>query len=412
MWGGAAVPDLYTGPGGRIRMPRRSVRLSRGGQSSGGELVMRDRGEIPHVFGYFGGGGFAFGVLERRGLRITPDTYARYRQATASGVFRVVYTNGDYVDVVLGTDLPLWTQLRPTDRAYFQHDWASAEFLSVPGNDIDYRRMTSAQRTAFIQIQADLITDLRTHMPSPPPDSLFFTDPVEYGRQGLIYLNELNYYLQAVTAFPLIKGALSTADALRDAQERLTLALSGRRLFRRTSMSSEVEDLLPPGAAAFLERFETYLAENVTDYGAYNIGSNIGQIMGSTIGNYLGGSNPLNQIVASSVLGTIGQNLGQAIAVGGFSRPVILNGEGGIRFVANNVLDDVGAEFLTNLQSAAVGTISSMLALELGNALGLEGFGAELFSSAGSSVIGGVLNNLINFGPNNAFKGFNFSDVF
>lgn len=117
----------------------------------------------------------------------------------------------------------------------------------------------------------------------------------------------------------------------------------------------------------------------------------LGNIVGSALGNALGGTNSLTAIAASSVLGALGQNLAQAIAAGGLSRPFI-SGNGA---VVESVLDDFGADFISSLRGAVVGTVSSLLAMELGKALGMKGFGAELLTTAGASIVSHAANNVL-----------------
>jgi len=64
------------------------------------------------------------------------------------------------------------------------------------------------------------------------------------------------------------------------------------------------------------------------------------------------------------------------------------------------------------MQGAAIGTASSILTFELGEALGIEGFGAELFSSAGQSVVNKVLTNVYQGGVDAIWQGFKAGEVF
>jgi Ca2+-binding RTX toxin-like protein len=118
----------------------------------------------------------------------------------------------------------------------------------------------------------------------------------------------------------------------------------------------------------------------------------IGQIFGSTLGQYLGGQNISASILVGSILGATAMNIGQAIEVATLNGNYhLLNGDGATADASEEVWADFGPEVGLIATSAAIGTVSSYLALELGEALGLENFGAELFSQG----VGGVLSHVI-----------------
>lgn len=127
--------------------------------------------------------------------------------------------------------------------------------------------------------------------------------------------------------------------------------------------------------------------------------SRVGSIIGSTLGNYLAGESRVKGIVYSSLLGEIGERLGASLAAG-------LNGNSAIYAATNGGLSAFGQDVALRAGQAAIGTISSLLTMELGEALGLEGFGAELFNVAGSSVTQHVIGNLLN-NPSLPFQALN-----
>lgn len=69
-------------------------------------------------------------------------------------------------------------------------------------------------------------------------------------------------------------------------------------------------------------------------------------------------------------------------------------------------LASFGSEVGVRAGQAAIGSISSWLSMEVGEALGLKGFGAELFTTVGSTVTGQVINNLLANGPAAIWDGF------
>lgn len=140
----------------------------------------------------------------------------------------------------------------------------------------------------------------------------------------------------------------------------------------------------------------------------------VGEIMatvGSALGNFLGNGNPIQGIAASSLLGTVGRNIGQAI-------DLARTGDASVGFLdrLRNASGNFGAELGQAIHGAAIGTVSSLLAVELGNLIGAEGFGAELFQTGASTVIGQVLQNASQIVQGvqgaNLLAGFNTTNMF
>lgn len=143
------------------------------------------------------------------------------------------------------------------------------------------------------------------------------------------------------------------------------------------------------------------------DSGRYQTASSLGAAVGSTIGRFLVNNNVVAQTIAGSVFATIGQNLGQFLSTNGLSGKIV-----NVREQTVSVLDDFGAELGTNLKNAAIGAISSALFMELGRALGVKGFGAELLNNTGSTILGKVLDNLVSAPGGNLFAGLNKAGLF
>ncbi len=122
----------------------------------------------------------------------------------------------------------------------------------------------------------------------------------------------------------------------------------------------------------------------------------VGDITGSSLGKYLASGNVYKGIVYSSLLGEIGERFGAALAAG--------SGEGAIRAATDDGLAAFGTDVAVRAAQAGIGAVSSWLSMELGEALGLDGFGAELFETVGSQVTTTAINNLLNHSP--IFKGF------
>lgn len=128
---------------------------------------------------------------------------------------------------------------------------------------------------------------------------------------------------------------------------------------------------------------------------AYSTAGEIGSIIGSRLGEYLFGNDPLLQVTVQPVLATLTQNIAQAIQAGGFSRPVFVRQSDGSSALASGVGSDIRSEFLNGMATAAVGTVSSLLSLELGRAIGVKGFGGELLTTSVSSVTSHVAGNVL-----------------
>jgi Ca2+-binding RTX toxin-like protein len=113
----------------------------------------------------------------------------------------------------------------------------------------------------------------------------------------------------------------------------------------------------------------------------------LGASLGSTIGAYLGGGKSLNQFVISPVVATIGDNLLEAVAAGGFNQTLP---SGAIR----NVLADFDRELFENIKGAGTGALSAYLVAELVNALGMEGVFGEGLQTIGTTIVKQIANNL------------------
>lgn len=95
------------------------------------------------------------------------------------------------------------------------------------------------------------------------------------------------------------------------------------------------------------------------------------------------------QLAAGTALGVVARNLAEVITDTGYH---LFDGSqidfSGSLNAAFDQLKDINVDFA----SAAAGTASSFLIAELGEALGLEGFGADLFNVSVGSYAGSVLN--------------------
>jgi Ca2+-binding RTX toxin-like protein/20S proteasome alpha/beta subunit len=108
------------------------------------------------------------------------------------------------------------------------------------------------------------------------------------------------------------------------------------------------------------------------------IGGSVGQVLGSAIGRALAPNNQFAQLAAGTVAGAIGQKFGQIIS-------------SSLKADATGIaVGDVFANFGINLASAGAGSIASFLTAEIGTALGLDGYGAQLFNASVGGFAGSV----------------------
>ncbi len=133
----------------------------------------------------------------------------------------------------------------------------------------------------------------------------------------------------------------------------------------------------------------------------------IGGALGSRLGNMLG-HNTFTKIAAGTVLGAIGREVGQLVQ---FGHSVSL--EAAVNGGFTQVLPTFGA----GLASGAVGSLTSLLIAELGEALHLDGFTTGLVSTVGTTITQRLAANAFDIAVNGAavetlFNGFSSTGFF
>ncbi|ESQ87827.1 DUF4214 domain-containing protein [Asticcacaulis benevestitus] len=141
------------------------------------------------------------------------------------------------------------------------------------------------------------------------------------------------------------------------------------------------------GAPAIFSQFVRGLGSTIADVLVPN------NKIGSTVTNVL--ITPLLDIFANSI-STMGPNSDGAAIV---------------RNAGNAVSAQYGEGFRAAVNDQIKGSLSSYLTAELGEAMGLSGFGAQLYNQVGSSVFGQVLQN-VQTSQASIFKGWDFKKVF
>lgn len=393
--------------------------------------TVQDQFATPFIFGYFVGGGWVLGIKENAQTRVTSTTLNQYRFANFGDVITVqiydektktvISTN---IRITVGVDLPLYNDLHPEDKLAWQHDYS----MRVADDNYFIGGGTAAARSAAqAAANAQLVADANALQLTPPPITLLFTDPHEWDQQTAIYIyaklyrdiilkGQLAAYVNASAAPGEVGDFLGALD------EAILYKLFPQGLFNRMSyendpdgMSATFRRLVEERVLEHQAQVRAELVAMSVDPELYNTASSVGYLFGSTLGEYLAGDDQFAQLLAGSFLGTITQNIAQAIIVRGFDKPVVLSDPSdpnSLQVVGGDVLDNFDQELVQNLQTAAIGTVSSLLAMELGGALGLKGFGAELFSTAGSSLIQTVISNITNFGVANIWLGLRSGELF
>jgi Ca2+-binding RTX toxin-like protein len=123
-------------------------------------------------------------------------------------------------------------------------------------------------------------------------------------------------------------------------------------------------------------------------------GMQIGEIFGSQLGDLIAGDNVFARVLVGSALSTVLGNIGATIT---YFNDEDFDGQdpGSLIDQLDNAQGLPQSNFFANLQSAATGAVSSFLTAELGEAMGLEGLGGQLFSTIVNRSIGSVLNTVV-----------------
>ena len=114
----------------------------------------------------------------------------------------------------------------------------------------------------------------------------------------------------------------------------------------------------------------------------------VGSIIGSDIGNVIANGNPFLQIAVGTLLGAIGEDIGQYLGLD-------LSQE--MQVMGTSAAQSIGEELQGSFNGTLSSVISSQLTNDIMNAIGLHGFGAQLagvvVNTAISSTIGHALFN-------------------
>ncbi len=110
--------------------------------------------------------------------------------------------------------------------------------------------------------------------------------------------------------------------------------------------------------------------------------SAVGQVLGSALGRALAPNNQFVQLAAGTVAGAAGQKLAQAFVAS------LKTDAAGVS------LNSVFADFDVSIAGAGASSVASFLIAELGTALHLDGFGAQLFDAGAGGFAGSVASQI------------------
>ena len=152
-----------------------------------------------------------------------------------------------------------------------------------------------------------------------------------------------------------------------------------------------------------VEDLHTYVAGGVRVHNdsqvTIDLAGNLGRTFGTQLANVLlEGESQFTKVLGGTVLGTITENLAEVITSTGYHifDPHKYSFGTSFEDAVGNQLKDIGTEFMANMRAS----MASLLVAELGEQLGLEGFGAEMFGAVGSTYAGSVFEQLSKNGYN------------
>lgn len=146
------------------------------------------------------------------------------------------------------------------------------------------------------------------------------------------------------------------------------------------------------------------LARMIEDAGvelAIERGGVLGSMLGSTIGGLIGGDNVLANFVGRTVFSAIGARLGQSVAASVATSVPDFSEQMGRAF---NDIATLNLDLKNAFLNGAIGSVSSFLAIELGDALGLDGLAGQVFGNVAGTALSAVVSNAVH--GNSLLNGF------
>lgn len=360
------------------------------------------------VFGYFHGGGWAFGLLENDAYRITSASYDNYRNAP-NGPLNIVYVDkhgNQYTKTIqVGTDIPRWDNLTEVDKTTWKHDRnlriAREEELARNSQGMDPKTSKEIWKGEYERINRELLADARAITWTPPQRVQFATDQ-DFKRAQVLHMQQMisiEYWIEVKLGLAIKTPIASIAGGEAIRSILAGLSEDGRahvlRVARETfGVATDAE------AQALLEEAVRAARKDLV----VEIAAEGGDVLGAALGRVLAGDNAVKGVLYSSLIGEIGSRLAAQIA-GGSTRAELQ-----MPWASADAMNSFSAQLNAKVQQSAIGTLSSLLTAELGQAVGLEGFGAQLFDVAGTTVLNKAISNAA-IGANGVFDGFHFERI-
>lgn len=370
-------------------------------------------------FGLFAGGGWAFGLTENSGTTfhryysttlgqhvsipldghvIPKDVYLWYETAPigASRTFKLrtsdldtaPETGANLTLIVGGVGsiflpnnrfqsgffLPQFNSLHPFDKASFEHDFTRRNI-----REREQRGELSAYRALVEGIKADErwlnhINSYQVVRPIREPGEA----EAEFNRRYAFFMSERSYRAYANNNMPAAIAALKV-------QAFYALADPYTGAFPAWPM-------IPFRLMAEWDAFN----DLISDIGPVDFAALVGGFFGSRLGDALVNPSSFGERILATTLNNIGVRMGAAIAAGATSGNVL----GSVVQAAQGALSDFLPQLGTQFEASAVGTVSSYLTLELGEALGLDGFLGDLTQTIAQPVLQQVVQNAWTAGAN------------
>ncbi len=115
--------------------------------------------------------------------------------------------------------------------------------------------------------------------------------------------------------------------------------------------------------------------------------SDLGGALGQQLGYRIAGGDKLAGVLSSSLLQTLGDNLGDVL-------DGIIGNQSANR-ASTDAFSTFAPEFLDNLANAGVGAVSSYVTAELISAIGIDGFGGEFLNTIADGYLSAVIQNVV-----------------
>lgn len=137
----------------------------------------------------------------------------------------------------------------------------------------------------------------------------------------------------------------------------------------------------------------------------------VAQIFGSTLGRLIGGNNLVIGTASGVIIDSVAMSVGQKLFHGAYAPNP--NTPGGASWGTGSVFKDFGNNLQYLATNAAIGSVSSYLAAEFAQSVGLNGFAGQLFSSVSGNILqyelvqltaqSGIVGNLLDQAAQQSF---------